>query len=514
MGEGQRQAIVVRTGGFVFWYVRGVLLIVVTMVSLLLSSFAWAVTVALVLTVALLAISFLPSVSVQANGDVVVRNTFRTTRLARREILEPIRGAELPFGWLTPFGPGAETAQVDKLRVHRDDGTGRVIPMWATLQWTRQGAFPSERRKRLEALRAALSAHPSAGRSPGRIAASGLVIACAVLSAGCSSDDQRPAADPSGASSSNPGVTTSTMRNVAVSLPRRQVIDLPTDLAGAEGIAIDPVTRSLFAGEWGRGRILRGSIPTSSQAEQIPVTFETFVDTGPDGPLDVVGLAVDPDRRRLVAAGGDDPHVYVYDIDSATRIAKVPLAIEPGSYVNDVGIGPAGEIFATLSGGTAALFQVFVEDGASRSEVFVDYSAGSPIPLDTPGRLLNGIVVEADVILTVHTATGQLFRIDRASREITEVDTGTDRVGRDGLALIDDTLLAVDIQAFSGLAYERITTTRLDADRRRGEVTGEILDEGLRSPTTIALLDGRLFVVNAKFGLSERPFTVFSLPLA
>jgi Cu-Zn family superoxide dismutase len=337
-----------------------------------------------------------------------------------------------------------------------------------------------------------------------RLAGSALLVAVALVGVGCSSEET-PVDD---------AAPTSEAPSTSVPAPK-QVIDLPSDLSGTEGIAIDPVTRSIVAGEWGRGRIVRGQLPDADADPGAPVQFETFVDAGTDGRFDVVGLAVDADRRRLVAAGGNDPHVYVSDIDSGALVAKVPLQVAPGSYLNDVGIGPAGEIFVTLSGGTAAMFQVFLDDGEPRAEVFVDYSSGTPIPTDTPGRLLNGIVVEAEWILTVHTATGQLFRIDRATREIVEVDVGAEQVGRDGLALIGDTLLAVDIQAYSGLDHERITVTELDPDRRSGEVIDEIRDEEFRSPTTLGVLDGRLFVVNAKFGLpeSERPFTIFSLPL-
>lgn len=342
-----------------------------------------------------------------------------------------------------------------------------------------------------------------------RLAGSALLVAVALVGVGCSSGET--SMEDAAPTSTVPSTSTAPSTVPAA----KQVIDLPSDLSGTEGIAIDPVTRSVFAGEWGRGRIVRGVLPDADAAPGPPVQFETFVDTGTDGRFDVVGLAVDAERRRLVAAGGNDPHVYVSDIDSGDLVAKVPLEVAPGSYLNDVGIGPDGEIFVTLSGGTAAMFQVFLDGGEPRAEVFVDYSSGTPIPTDTPGRLLNGIVVEAESILTVHTATGQLFRIDRATREIVEVDVGADQVGRDGLALIGDTLLAVDIQAYSGLDYERITVTELESDRRSGEVIEEIRDDDFQSPTTLGVLDGRLFVLNAKFGLpeSERPFTIFSLPL-
>lgn len=329
---------------------------------------------------------------------------------------------------------------------------------------------------------------------------------------GCSSDG---AVDGEAPSTADPLDSSSTSAAPPTAPAPKQVFDLPPDLRGAEGIAIDPVTRSVFAGEWGHGRIVRGRLPAADAPPGSAVQFETFVDAGEDGRSDVVGLAVDAERRRLVAAGGNDPYVYVSDIDSGDLVAKVPLEVTPGSYLNDVGIGPEGEIFVTLSAGTPAIFEVLLDDGAPRAELFVDYSDGTVIPIDTPGRLLNGIVVEAGTILTVHTATGQLFRIDRETRQITEVDMGEERPGRDGLALIGDTLLAVDIQVFSGLGYERITVSQLDPDRRRGEVVEEIRDGEFQSPTTIGVLDGRLIVVNAKFELpeSERPFTLFSLPL-
>jgi sugar lactone lactonase YvrE len=304
--------------------------------------------------------------------------------------------------------------------------------------------------------------------------------------------------------------------SVAAALPpldttgTERVIAIPRAVTGVEGIAIDPRTRSLFVGEWRAGAIFRAVLPRGDT----PASFETFSPRGADGRSDVVGLTVDERRRRLVAAGGTDHHVYVYDIDRATLVAAVPLALDVGAIINDVAVAPDGTIFATVSAQTPVVYSITLEP-QPRAEIFVDYSSATVIPVEVRDLLLNGLVASDTAVLVCHTSTGQLFRIDRATRAITELNTGRREVGRDGLAVVGDLLIAVDIEMFSSSSRERLTLTRLGAGWRTAVFERELLNAAFYTPTTLAVLDDRLYVLNAKFGAppSALPFTVFSLPL-
>ncbi|MGI8947960.1 MAG: hypothetical protein ACR2FV_08320 [Ornithinimicrobium sp.] len=133
------------------------------------------------------------------------------------------------------------------------------------------------------------------------------------------------------------------------------------------------------------------------------------------------------------------------------------------------------------------------------------------IPIDTSFGL-NGISASDDgeVLLTVHFDSGRLFRIDVATREVTEVDLGPDLLTTgDGILLDGQTLLVV--REKPGGVYP----VRLDADLRTGEV-GEPFGEGLLLPTTIAEYEGEVLVVNSQLNdqdSPELPFTIARIPL-
>ena len=114
----------------------------------------------------------------------------------------------------------------------------------------------------------------------------------------------------------------------------------------------------------------------------------------------------------------------------------------------------------------------------------------------------------------VQSNTGRLFRIEIETRDVTEIDLGGASVsGGDGLVLSGRTLYVV-----RG-ALTRIDELALSEDYDRGELVRVITDPSLNVPTTAALADGRLLVVNSQFAARSGavplvlPFTVSALPL-
>ena len=127
------------------------------------------------------------------------------------------------------------------------------------------------------------------------------------------------------------------------------------------------------------------------------------------------------------------------------------------------------------------------------------------------GFNLNGIVATPDdrYLIVSQTNTGELFRIDLATKAVVQIDLGGESVAGDGLALRGQTLFAV--------AGGLIVKVRLSDQFTSGDVLSRTGDASFSSPTTLAIARGRLLVVNSQFanqgGTPTLPFTVSSVPI-
>ena len=142
----------------------------------------------------------------------------------------------------------------------------------------------------------------------------------------------------------------------------------------------------------------------------------------------------------------------------------------------------------------------------------------------TEGFNLNGVVATTDgrYLLTAQSNTGNLYRIDTQTRQVTPVDLeGAKLTNGDGQVLKGDTLYVVRNQGL----ITKVSLDSLDGEFPSGQVEGNTLvphPEDL--PTTAALVRGRLLVVNSQFAEEgpadnpevldppEKPFTVSALP--
>jgi sugar lactone lactonase YvrE len=116
------------------------------------------------------------------------------------------------------------------------------------------------------------------------------------------------------------------------------------------------------------------------------------------------------------------------------------------------------------------------------------------------GINLNGIVATPDgqTLLAVQTNAGRLWRIDPATGKATQVDLGgASLVHGDGLLLVGRTLYVVQN------TDNQIAVVRLSPDLAKGALVTTIHSTGFDVPTTIALLHGELYAVNARFGTTD-----------
>ncbi|WP_020576401.1 SMP-30/gluconolactonase/LRE family protein [Actinopolymorpha alba] len=130
--------------------------------------------------------------------------------------------------------------------------------------------------------------------------------------------------------------------------------------------------------------------------------------------------------------------------------------------------------------------------------------------------LLNGIVANADgsTVLVASNGTEAVWRVDAATKAVTEVDLGGQSFGADGMVLNGRNLYAV----LNYGAPHGIYVARLDQDLRRGEVVHTILTDAdgqaFDLPTTLARHGCRLYVVNSQLDQepSTPPYTVSAVP--
>jgi len=116
------------------------------------------------------------------------------------------------------------------------------------------------------------------------------------------------------------------------------------------------------------------------------------------------------------------------------------------------------------------------------------------------GFNLNGIAAAKGgrVLVVVQSNTGKLFTVSPRSGDTREIDLGGATVTNgDGLLLRGRTLFVVRNQ------LNLIAVVQLNRSLSRGRVVAELTDPDFDVPTTITFAAGRLYAVNARFGIPD-----------
>jgi sugar lactone lactonase YvrE len=290
-----------------------------------------------------------------------------------------------------------------------------------------------------------------------------------------------------------------------------------TDACYPEGIAADNESGNFYVSSFSNGSIYSGNVNSSD------VPLEVFLPGGQDGRTRAIGLKLD-DEGRLYIAGGDTGKVFIYD--TANKELVRSFDAQGAGFLNDLAINPkTGDVYITDS------FQPVIWR-VPAGEVKDDPAEGKLdrwLPLTgtlityEPGFNLNGIVATPNgrYLLTVQSNTGNLYRIDTETQQISLVEglgKGT-LGGGDGLVLKGHTLYVIRNQGF-------VTEISLGQKFESGQVEGDTPVPSPTNevdgdfPTTGALVSGRLLVVNSQFDEGgpaggadpERPFTVSAMP--
>ena len=274
---------------------------------------------------------------------------------------------------------------------------------------------------------------------------------------------------------------------------------LSGDAVFPEGIAFDQRTGDFYVTSTQDGSIQRGNVNTSAATPFIAGSGAQFASIG-----------LELDAGRLAVAGGTTGEVRVYDASDGSPIRTFTTGT--GGFLNDAAATANGDLFVTDST-RPILWRVPAEEivpGAPlAAEAWLDLTT-TPIVYQA-GFNLNGIVATPDdrYLIVSQTNTGELFRIDLATKAVIQIDLGGESVAGDGLALRGQTLFAV--------ADGLIVKVRLSDKFTSGDVLSRTGDASFSSPTTLATARGRLLVVNSQFanqgGTPTLPFTVSSVPI-
>src|SRR3954453_1339208 len=290
---------------------------------------------------------------------------------------------------------------------------------------------------------------------------------------------------------------------------RPAVYQLPGDSAAPgskfEGIGIDQHSGRFYVSETTGGEISRGDV-------RQPAAAPWLAGNGTDGRFPARGVNVDDEGRVYVAGGPNgidhpgEPDLWVYSPQG-----KLLAALHTGvnnAFLNDIAIGKDGAAYFTNSN-APQIFRVSEQGGAWTVNTWVD--ATGTIPTSS-GFNRGGIVATPDgkALLVAQGNVGRLWRVDLASRDVTEVPTGgANLVNADGLVLRGHDLIVVRNSS------RRLTTVRVDGGWTTVRPVADVPTDADRVLTTAKIADGRLLAVDSKFDepVATAPYQVVVLRL-
>lgn len=258
-----------------------------------------------------------------------------------------------------------------------------------------------------------------------------------------------------------------------------------------EGIGVDHSNGDFYVSSSRDGSIHRGNVEREDT--------EVFLPGEQDGRDAATGVKVD-DQGRLWVAGRFTGRAFVYDTESGRLIKALTTPATERTLINDLTFTPDAAFFTDSF--RPILWRVGrTPDGVGEMEPWLDLRE-TVVPTDTEFGL-NGISASDDgrTLVTVHFDSGRLFRIDVATRQVSEIDlSGVTLPTGDGILLDGRTLLVVREEPGA------VFPVRLAEDLASGEV-GEPFGEDFRFPTTLAEYAGRVLVVNSQFDRGGFPAT-------
>ena len=267
-------------------------------------------------------------------------------------------------------------------------------------------------------------------------------------------------------------------------------IDLPSGWM-PEGITAGAGT-AVYVGSLAGGGVWRGDVRTG-QGEVLVQPWGGAA----------TGVEYEAGANRLWVAGATTGTVRAYDATSGALLESYTFS--PAGFLNDLVVTNRA---------------VYITDSNNAWLDVIPLGAGGALPAQAdvttlplhgitfePGQFnANGIVAARGWLIVVDSFTGGLFRVDPATGDATEIPTGGVSVTNgDGLELRGSTLFVVRNQD------QVIEVFRLGAGLASATPLAELTGD-LSVPTTAAIQAGRLWVVNARFGIPTTEYWVTRFP--
>ena len=274
---------------------------------------------------------------------------------------------------------------------------------------------------------------------------------------------------------------------------------LPGDAVFPEGIAIDADARTFYVGSTTDGTIFRADIDSGD--------VEIFAQgTQPTA----IGMTVDPYGRLWVAAGPTG-QVFVYDTASGDLLRTYATPEAPATFINDL-VWLDDTVYVTDSF-RPELFRIGAGPDLGELDSFVSFEGTRFAYFE--GFNANGIEATPDGsrVVIVQSNTGMIHYVDVEDGTVGGVPIGMPFRNGDGL-IVDDGVLYI-VQNAQGKIERRVMSD--DASIAVAPAGSDIESDRFAYPTTAAILDGELFVVNSQFdrqgGSPELPFEVVRIAI-
>ncbi|TDH21605.1 hypothetical protein EXU57_19060 [Segetibacter sp. 3557_3] len=277
----------------------------------------------------------------------------------------------------------------------------------------------------------------------------------------------------------------------------KETYALPGDTLYPEGIAYNSRSGLFYTGSTNNGDIYQVDVETGA--------VKLFAPGPLQGRRAVTGLKIDQ-LYRLWACGGADNKIHVFDLDGSLIKTWDTKALFNSGFINDC-ITDDTHIYFTDSQQRKIYRISTVESIPGNAEEWLTFT-DAQIPYISPGTNANGIVNTPDnkYLIIVVSSSGKLYRIDKASKAITEITLTTPVNSGDGL-YIEGTKLYV-----SRNATNLIFPVTLNEDFTAG-VVGNGFGTNLLFNTTMAKAGDFFLVVNGQLnrratGNPVLPFSV------
>jgi Cu-Zn family superoxide dismutase len=295
---------------------------------------------------------------------------------------------------------------------------------------------------------------------------------------------------------------------------------LPGDALFPEGMGYDADNGDYFVGAIGGGAVLRGDVndPTAT----------VFSPAGADGRTAALGAR--PDHGRVFVGSFGSGKIWIYNERNGRLIATLDTGM-PSSVLNDFSFLPDGTAFVTDST-NPFLWRITFAGGKPTLTKWLDFT-GTPFVYNA-GINADGIVTSPSgrYLVINQLSTGDLFRVDVATRAVTQIDVGGfDLTNADGMDLQGRSLyvvrnsnaqiVKVDLSAaFSTGAVDTVTTSPaflfptaaviVGSGDGQGDRNGH--DDGDRAGGKLLVLNGQLDKLFGG-GAPVLPFTITSITL-